>query len=149
MSAQRQRLDVVSENLANVETTRTPEGGPYRRKRAVLQSVSGETKEIGWRKNFLELVRSNVRHLSNMTFRTSKSDVTGSGVETAVEEDDRPFPMEYDPGHPDADERGYVFKPNVNIVEEMIEMINATRAYQANAAAFEAAKDMFVVSLQI
>ena len=71
------------------------------------------------------------------------------GVETAVQEDTKPFQIEYDPGHPDANEEGYVLKPNVNVIEEMTEMIKAMRAYQANAAAFEAAKEMFSVSLQI
>jgi flagellar basal-body rod protein FlgC len=150
LSAQRRRLDVIAENLANVETTRTPEGGPYRRKRAVLGSeTSAANNTTSTKKNFLELVRNNVKHMNNSEMRREVPGPESTRVQLSVTEDDKPFRMEYDPGHPDADERGYVLKPNVNMVEEMVDMILATRAYQANAVALDAAKDMFIVSLEI
>lgn len=150
LEAQRRKLDVIAENLANVETTRTPEGGPYRRKRAVLRTKAPSGRVVAERRrHFLELLRSHVRHLRAMGRRDSSGLGPGMEVEMVTEEDQGPFRIEYDPGHPDADSNGYVRKPNVNIVEEMVEMMKATRAYQANAAALEAAKDMFMVSLDI
>ena len=150
LSAQRRRLDTIAENLANVETTRTPEGGPYRRKRAVLESEPAAANNgVSTKKNFLELVRRNVNHMTNSELRREVPGEASTKVQLSVTEDDKPFRMEYDPGHPDADERGYVLKPNVNLVEEMVDMILATRAYQANAVALDAAKDMFTVSLEI
>lgn len=149
LSAQRRRLDVIAENLANVETTRTPEGGPYRRKRAVMQSEPARTRIVRRGKSFIELMRSHFKHLKKAKFQQEAPVDVAPRVSAAVEQDERPFRLEYDPGHPDADEHGYVLKPNVSVVEEMVDMISATRAYQANAAALEAAKDMFNESLRI
>ena len=109
LSAQRTRLDVIAGNIANVETTRTPDGGPYRR----LQPVFAARRRAP------------------------------GGVETlGLAEDPRPPRMVYQPGHPDADADGIVAYPNVNVVEEMVDLVSATRSYEANAAAFNAAKSM-------
>jgi len=109
LSAQRARLDVIASNIANVETTRTPEGGPYRRLQPVFASRGG---------------------------------VAGGVDAIGFAEDARPPRRVYQPGHPDADADGFVAYPNVSIAEEMVDLVSATRSYEANAAAFNAAKSM-------
>ncbi|ACJ75874.1 flagellar basal-body rod protein FlgC [Thermosipho africanus H17ap60334] len=122
MSAQRLRIDVISNNLANSETTRTENGEPYRRKVPVFQ----------------ELLRNINGRLEN-----------GGVVVKKIYEDKSPFRIVYDPTHPDADENGYVKLPNVNVVREMVDMINAQRAYEANVTAFNTTKAMINSALQI
>lgn len=149
LSAQRKRLDAIAENLANAETTRTPEGGPYRRRRTVFESDPKTPVGLRTENKFSSLVRSHQMHMGGQAVRRETRGPEETHVRAAVAEDNEPFRLEFDPGHPDANEDGYVLKPNVNIVEEMVDMITATRAYQANAVAIEAAKDMFIVSLEI
>jgi flagellar basal-body rod protein FlgC len=149
LSAQRKRLDAIAENLANAETTRTPEGEPYRRKRTVFESDPKTPVGLRTKKTFSSLVRGHEKHMELQPVRRKMRGPEETHVRASVDEDDKPFRLEFDPGHPDANEDGYVLKPNVNIVEEMVDMITATRAYQANAVAIEAAKDMFIVSLEI
>ncbi len=149
LSAQRRRLDVIAENLANAETTRTAEGGPYRRRRVTFEAAAEPVRSVTRRAPFVDLVRDHVRHLGGADLESARPGAPEPTVRVNVAEDPSPFRTEYDPGHPDADENGYVLKPNVNVVDEMVDMILAVRAYQANAMAFEAAKDMFTVSLQI
>ena len=127
MTAQRFRLDVISNNIANVNTTRSSEGGPYRRERVVFQ----EKRE---KKTFSDYLKN------------SKP----AGVRVAsIQKDDAPFKTVYDPTHPDADAEGYVRYPNVNIVTEMVDMISALRSYEANATAIDAAKSMMSKALEI
>ncbi|MBL8783506.1 MAG: flagellar basal body rod protein FlgC [Deltaproteobacteria bacterium] len=111
MSAQRTRLNTVSSNLANAETTRTAEGGPYARRVPVFEAIEeGEA---------------------------------GAGVRVSnIETDPVPGPMVYDPGHPDAGPDGYVKMPNVNVVEEMVDMMTAARSFEANVQAFQTLRDM-------
>ena len=109
LSAQRARLDIIASNIANVETTRTPNGGPYRR----LQAIFASQPE---RPGGVEMI----------------------GIVTDPREPRRV----YQPGHPEADSQGFVAYPNVNIVEEMVDLVSAARSYEANAAAFNAAKSM-------
>ncbi|MCR4430500.1 MAG: flagellar basal body rod protein FlgC [Tepidanaerobacteraceae bacterium] len=131
LTAQRLRMDVISNNIANANTTRTEDGGPYRRERVVFM----ERKQ----NNAFEDILSNF---------TAKS--TGQGVRVvAIEKDPAPFKMVYDPTHPDADARGYVQMPNVNIATEMIDMISATRSYEANITAINSAKSMMTKALEI
>ncbi|MFN3327802.1 MAG: flagellar basal body rod protein FlgC [Fervidobacterium pennivorans] len=122
LSAQRFRIEVISTNIANSETTRTEKGEPYRRKVPVFQ----------------ELVR-------NIQGRRENSGV----IVKSVYEDPSDFRIVYDPTHPDADENGYVKLPNVNIIREMVDMINAQRAYEANATAINTTKAMITSALQI
>lgn len=131
MTAQRFRMDTISENVANVNTTNTGDGTPYRRK-----IVTFEEKPV----------TPFSRVLSN-----SRQAYVGNGVKvTQVTEDySTDFIMEYDPSHPDADENGYVSCPNVNIVTEMTNLIDASRAYEANATAFDASKQIAQAGLQI
>jgi len=122
MTAERLRLDLISNNIANVNTTRTPEGGPYRRQVPVF-----------------------VRHLER-----ARQGFAGAGVRVvAVREDPRPPRVAHEPGHPDADADGYVAYPNVDLNREFIDMIGASRAYEANAAALEAAKQMVSRALEL
>lgn len=131
MTAQRFRTDIIAENIANVNTTRTESGEPYRRKLVTFQE-KGVTP-------------------FSQFFSTSKNGAIGNGVKVrAVTEDyTNDFIMEYDPSNPDADENGYVSYPNVNTVSEMTDLIDATRAYEANATAFEASKSMAQTGLSI
>ena len=131
MTAERFRFDTIAQNIANVNTTRTEDGTPYRRKIVTFQEKSATPFTT---------------YSSN-----SRARAVGNGVKvTSVKEDmETDFIMEYDPAHPDADENGYVSYPNVNTVTEMTNMISATRAYEANTTAFEASKSMARTGLSI
>ena len=130
LSAQRLRMNLISGNLANVNTTRTREGGPYRRKEAIFAArpIAESFKEI----------------LANR----QKKQLSMVAVDRVIEDSNPPV-MKYDPQHPDADEKGYVAMPNINVMEEMVNMISATRSYEANVAAFKAAKEMASRALEI
>lgn len=136
MSAERLRTDVISDNIANASTTRTQEGGAFRRSRVVLSQRSGG---IDWRTPFTpqELDRG-----------------VGSGVEVSgVEKDNSELRLVYDPTHPDAiqsgPKAGYVEYPNVNIVTEMVDLISASRSYEANLSVIQGSKEMFARALEI
>lgn len=125
LTAERFRLDLVAGNLANINTTRTAEGGPFRRQSAVFAEA-----------------------LSNMGPGRPGSKSAGVKV-TAIVRDNTPPLLVYDPGHPDADADGYVAKPNINVVNEMVDMMTATRSYEANITAISAFKGMFMRALEI
>lgn len=133
MTAQRLRMDIIADNIANVETTRTVDGLPYRRKLAVFQERSTTP--------FREFLKK----------KMGESAGTGSeGVQVVgITEDPSPFKMIYNPGHPDANEEGYVAMPNVDIVSEMVDMISASRAYEANITVLNTAKSMAMRALEI
>ncbi|MBN1267439.1 MAG: flagellar basal body rod protein FlgC [Anaerolineales bacterium] len=136
LTAQRLRLDVIANNIANAETTRTEDGGPYQRKDVVFQAKDAENP-------FPSFLVSNSGMLPYMQSGEG-------GVEVAsIIEDDTPGERVYDPTHPDADEEGYVTYPNVNIVIEMTNMLSATRSYEANLAALDSAKTMALKALEI
>lgn len=129
LTAQRLRMDVISENIANAETTMTDTGEPYRRKVCVL----------GERQSF-----------SSALDRALGADTQSKGVMvTQIVTDNSDFELEYDPDHPLADEDGYVRKPNVDEVEEIIDLMEATRSYEANVTALNATKSMAVKALDI
>ena len=130
LSAQRIRMNVISSNLANINTTRTPQGGPYQRKDVVF--AANPTSQT-----FQDLLQS--------YFGRKPSGVRVAGVIN----DPRPSLIRYDPNHPDADEQGYVALPNINLMEEMVNMISATRSYEANVAAISATKNMALKALEI
>lgn len=133
LSAQRMRMNVIADNLANANTTRTESGQPYRRKHVLF------TTQID-RPRFETLVRQ----------LYGRPEHTGRGVRvTQVVEDQTPYPRVYDPGHPDADAAGYVIMPNVNVVSEMVNMLSATRSYESNITALTSAKQMAERSLEI
>lgn len=130
LSAQRMRMNVISRNLANVHTTRTDSGEPYRRKDLVFAAVPASN-------TFGEILREE----SRAPFQ--EVEVMG------VIDDPRPFQLRYEPGHPDADPDGYVKYPNVDPMEEMINMISASRGYEANVTAVNASKRMAQRALEI
>jgi flagellar basal-body rod protein FlgC len=121
LAAQRQRMNVIASNMANAHSTRTTEGGPYRRQDVVFTTDPMEGSAEG---------------------------LTGVKV-SGIVKDESPFKMLYDPGHPDADKDGFVSVPNVNIIEEMVNMMMASRAYEASVSAFNMSKAMFTKSLEL
>ncbi|MGE0157015.1 MAG: flagellar basal body rod protein FlgC [Geobacter sp.] len=130
LTAERTRMNLVSSNLANANTTRTPEGGPYKRKDAVFTATP---LQGGFGKTLDRAASEQIRQVTV----------------TEIKEDKSPPRLQFDPSHPDADPQGYVAMPNVNVVEEMADMINATRAYEANVMAAQAAKNMALKTLEI
>ena len=129
LSAQRTRLDVISENIANAETTRGVDGTPYRRKVVQLQEVAYQP--------------------TNDVAVPADPDGFGGVAVTGVAEDTTAGPSVYDPGHPDADENGYVRMPNVDINTEIVDLMETRRLFEANASVFQAIKQMLHRSTQL
>lgn len=124
LKAQRTRLNTISSNLANVETTSTPEGGPYKKK-----SVYFQTKQISFKDQL-------------------DSSIQGVEVAKILEDTEEPRKL-YDPSHPDAGEDGYVAMPNISVLKEMVDMTSATRSYEANTTVIKSAKRMMLKALEI
>lgn len=134
MTAERLRMDVISNNLANANTTRTENGGAYHRRYVVFNPRERQPM------NFEQALQK----------ATGFKNTIGEGVRAiAIAEDDTQGPLVYQPGHPDANADGYVEKPNVNVVNEMVDMITAHRAYEANTTTINAAKSMIMKALEI
>ncbi|MFH1675695.1 MAG: flagellar basal body rod protein FlgC [bacterium] len=132
MTAQRMRMDVIADNIANANTTRTPQGGPFRRHLAV----------------FAERVDSPIGSRSAKANNWNSALMPYDGVRVVgVTEDSSPFKTVHDPGHPDADENGNVMYPNVDPITEMVDLIEANRAYEANLSTFETNKQLFMRTL--
>jgi len=147
LSAQRRRMDMIAQNIANAETTRTKEGGPYRRK-VVVTREAPVTVFPKYIENKIKLEPTSERHFKDRPVRGTMP--VPSGTEVAeIAEDSSPPRLVYDPTHPDADAQGYVAKPNVNVINEMVDMISAVRAYEANITALNASKDMTKKALEI
>ncbi len=121
MTANRLRIDVISDNIANAETTRTPEGGPYKRKRVIFSEY----------------------------LKRAMNGYKPAGVRVVKIDEDKSYKLVYDPDNPDADENGYVKMPNVNVLREMVDLINAQRAYEANVTSFNTVKAMVNSALNI
>jgi flagellar basal-body rod protein FlgC len=132
LAAQRTRMNLISSNLANVNSTRTAEGGAYRRKDAIFTAIPTESAPAG-------------------SFGAALGKATAARrVEvTRIDQDQKPPRLQYDPSHPDADAQGYVAYPNINVVEEMADMISASRSYEANVTAAQAAKSMALKTLEL
>ncbi len=148
LSAQRFRINLISSNIANANTTRTDEGGPYRRREVVFKAV-----------DFHDLLDDALRNESGYLRNENPIDdpdapleanppLMGVKVEKVIR-DDSPFRLRFDPSNPDADANGYVSLPNVNPVIEMADLIEATRAYQANVAAFQSAKSIAQSAIEL
>ena len=134
LTAERLRMDVTAENLANAQTTRGADGQPYRRKEVVLTERGGTS--------FGSTLAA--------AMGGGSAGGPGRGVEVAAVEEDTTAPrLQYDPGHPDANAEGYVAMPNVNPVTEMVDLISAQRGYEANVTAVQTAKSMFTKTLDI
>ncbi|HOO26981.1 MAG TPA: flagellar basal body rod protein FlgC [Lachnospiraceae bacterium] len=133
MTAERYRMDIISQNVANANTTRTEDGTPYKRKVVTFEEKTLNPTEFG------------------TIFAKSMGQDVGDGVKVSGVYEDNTEEMKkvYDPSHPDADEDGYVWYPNVNIVTEMTNMIDSSRAYEANATAFTASKTIAMKGLEI
>ncbi len=136
MTAQRLRMDTISQNLANINTTRTDKGDPYRRKILRFEAVEK-------RNSFAGVLNKHIYSAMG------DENVSGGVRVTSILEDKSPFIVKYDPNHPDADEKGYVRLPNINNVEEMTNMIDANRTYEANITALNASKNMLMSALSI
>lgn len=152
LRANRVRQNLIAANIANAETTRTAEGGPYKRQEALLRADPVEVNP--------RLVLANPSMLGATTNRRHmpipsdlfevRKDKIGTGVLVdGISQDQNPPRLVYDPSHPDADKEGYVAYPNVNVVQEMVELIAVTRAYEANATAMNSAKQMAIKALEI
>ncbi len=154
LRGQRVKMDVVARNLANAETSRTEEGTPYRRERAVFREVLADRMQrvkARLTPNTAQddgLTLTHPGHLPGLQAR-DETPAQGLATEVGTAPDASDFRVVYDPGHPDADEEGYVLMPNVDMVTEMVDMIAASRAYEANLSAVQAAKDMFTNALRI
>lgn len=132
LTAQRLRMDIISQNIANAETTRTESGGPYRRKMVVFEERSADGS------------------FSDYLAKSSQDKLIGKGVRVAkIVEDPSAFKKVYDPGNPDANAEGYVEMPNVDTITEMVDMISANRAYEANITAMNTTKSMALKTLEI
>ena len=130
LTAQKARMDIISQNIANAQVTRTENGTPYRRKVAVLNSIEDQGD---FRQSLDRLMKQK----------------TGGVQIKAIVEDQSSFVPVYDPAHPDADEEGYVMMPNVNTTKEMIDLLGASRAYESNVTVFNAMKAMAIKALEI
>jgi len=128
LGAQRVRMSLISSNLANVATTSTSGGGPYKRRDVILEAQPVSFKQMVQRE-----LEGSISHVK---------------IKSIVE-DERPSETKYDPSHPDADAAGFVTMPNVNVMEEMVNMISATRSYEANVTAIKSAKEMALKALEI
>ena len=134
MTAQRYRMDIISQNVANASTTRTADGTPYRRQVVAFEEKPGQTS---------------FSHVLGKAAYSHGYSGNGVKVRGVYEDHGTEMNMVYDPSHPDADENGYVTYPNVNIITEMTNLIDASRAYEANSTAFSASKSIALKGLQI
>ena len=133
LSAQRLRMDVIASNVANVETTRTPDGGPYHRRQVIFRAEAGGSNRVGFQQRL-----------------AASSNIAGRGVAVVGIHADQPAVREvHSPAHADADENGNVLFPDIDIVTEMTDMMSASRAYEANVTVLNATKNLALRALQI
>ncbi len=154
LSVQRARLNVISANLANAQTTRTAEGGPYRRQTVAVTSGGAAGSELfekllaAQQSLELDVDQTSARHLNDVA--PVELNHHGAALRYSVEADAlSPTRLEFDPGHPDANEEGYVEYPNVEVVREMVDLMAASRAYEANVTVIGATKSMLRKALEI
>ena len=150
MSVQRRKMNVVAENIANAETVKTDDGGPYRRKRV---AVSSDSEKIPF-KTILNRSQATMARTHNMHFPATASaknsyEKVVSARSQDIEAGEDAYRLIYDPSHPEANEDGYVKMPDIEVVNEMVDMISANRAYEANAMAISASKEMLKNALDI
>ena len=141
LSAQRVRVNAISSNIANAQTTRTDEGGPYRRKEVVFKAINFNEKF----NNAINGMTTSAKYedpLNEGQFGKKVNPAIMSVVVDKISRDDSEPKLKFDPKHPDADANGYVAYPNINPVVEMADLVEATRSYQANVAAFESSKNI-------
>jgi len=134
MSAQRTRINMVSSNIANAQTTHTTDGGPYKKQNVIFEEIL--------------LNSTNNKKKDNLAETMDPLSLRGVGVREIIDSKDEPI-LKYEPEHPDANEEGYVSYPNINPVIEMVDLIEAMRSYEANVSAFKTQKDMDTKTLDI
>ncbi|HOD65404.1 MAG TPA: flagellar basal body rod protein FlgC [candidate division Zixibacteria bacterium] len=150
LSVQRAKMNATAENIANAETTQTPEGGPYRRKRVqVREDETGVSFRQAMRRAGVSLERTNTRHFPARGVCV-QSEVEVPDVDMKeIRDPQSSYRLIHDPEHPDADEQGYVKMPDIEVVNEMVDMMAAARAYEANTVTIAAAKQMAKDALDI
>jgi flagellar basal-body rod protein FlgC len=146
MSVQRMRLGSVAKNIANTNTTKAADGQPYKREVVVVKAAGGNASFGDVLDGQLSLTQPSGGYMPGMSGESKQS---ANSLQALTTVDNSPPRLVYDPSHPDADEKGYVAMPNINIVTEMVEMISAQRAFEANAGVVEAAKNLAKDSLEI
>lgn len=154
MSIQKRKMDLVAENMANSDTTKTKEGIPYQRKYLVVKNEETFTNNFSAAQGnlTLKMARSESAHLQPAKFSgpvNNQQLSNDTGIESNIEVDKTQGNLVYMPDHPDSNKEGYVELPNVNVVNEMVEMISATRSYEANLTAFNSSKQIAKDSLEI
>jgi len=148
LSAQRKKLDAISSNIANINTTRTEDGTPYQRKVVEVRAKEIPSFERYLQQTRLQLTVTRPEHIPLKKIITNRP-TAESGVEAEVKSVKQDYRKVYDPNHPDADENGYVYYPNINVVSEMVDMITASRAYEANLNLIETSKRLAKETLNI
>jgi flagellar basal-body rod protein FlgC len=149
LQAERIRAEVVADNMANAETTRTADGGPYRRKLVVFSEQGGQEAGYGTQGSFASQLMGQTPGSGGLGgVASADKDVAGVRVTDVVDDPAGPL-RRFDPGHPDADKDGYVSYPDINPVTEMVDLMGATRAYGLNSSAVQAEKGMLTASLDI
>jgi flagellar basal-body rod protein FlgC len=149
LSVQRRRMNNIAENLANAETTKTESGGPYRRKILQLKARSAQVFSSTFQQASVPLSTTQPGHVQGSDPGMQGDPATMMAIDAKQTVDPAPPRIVYDPGNPDADTNGYVAMPNVNVVTEMVNMISASRSFEANVVAINAAKNMAKDSLEI
>jgi len=150
LTLQRKKMDAVAENIANAETTRTEKGGPYRRKRVtVSEAVENTPFKTIMARTGTKLAQTNPRHMSGNRKSLNEEAEISKVKGRTVEDSASGYRLVHDPGHPDADEQGFVRLPDIEIVTEMVDMMAASRAYEANTVAILTSKEMAKDALEI
>ena len=151
LSATRLRMDVVAENMANSNTTRGPDGEPYRRKYVVYQERKDDASNWRWGSfRRTDTIDSYLQRHDRFAVYLNEARNAGDGVRVVeIGTDMSEFKYDYNPSHPDADENGYVRMPNIEVVQEMVDMMSAYRAYEANVTALNTFKDMALKTLEL
>ncbi|MBN1212263.1 MAG: flagellar basal body rod protein FlgC [candidate division Zixibacteria bacterium] len=149
LSVQRAKMNVVAQNIANAETAETPEGGPYRRKRVTVQEEKVSDFKSLLRQADTHVARTHPNHRPGRQHILNEEVNSSSVAMTEIEDPESSFKLVYDPSHPEANEEGYVRMPDIEIINEMVDMMAATRAYEANTVAISSAKTMAKDALEI
>jgi flagellar basal-body rod protein FlgC len=150
LSVQRQRMNTTAENIANAETTRTEDGTPYRRKRVVVEAkTTTGTFDSMLKTAGMSIARTNPGHMGSRRTSVTRRVELPTVRTSEIADSESAFRLEYDPSHPDADEDGYVQMPDIDVITEMVDMMAATRAYEANTVAISSAKKMAKDALEI
>jgi len=150
MSVQRRKMNVVAENIANAETTKTEDGGPYRRRQLKIDSASEKLPfQTVLKKSQAALTRTHRKHISGFPSVLQRGEEVSVAQGKEVTAGAEAVKLVYDPSHPEANEEGYVRMPDIEIINEMVDMMSANRAYEANAMAISASKEMLKNALDI